>query len=348
MTYFIDRNPPMVYGNQVKIGQFLNALAQGFVQTRLEILLLFLFLIALLLVFTTYLVAQKRAADREMARRSREMLEHLLGKLELNENETGLLGRLAAHLDGDTTEYALLVSRHVFEQCAQKAIQSGEASEVQLNSLRLKIGFRITQPEEIPASSAELPEGSPVLLEWAPGKRLRATIIAQGPGAMAVKPDQGVLPSTPGARLRLYFHNSAGIFTFPTSVTGRIGDTVHLEHSSSIVRLQRRSYYRRKEQLPVFVKTGSAKAGARESVVLDLGGGGASLQNPRGMMREGDLLEVSFSPRMEKLTLVARVLRVSRNRKVIHVKFESLSENERKRIMGFLFTQSEKEKIRPS
>ncbi len=330
----------MVYGNQVKIAQFLTSLAQGFVQTRIEILLLFLFLIALLLVFSVFLAVQKRRADRQAARHSREMLDHLVAGLELEEAETALLGSLAKHLDRGVPEYVLLTSRHVFDACARKCLQAAEASEEQLNALRLKIGFRVANPEEVPSTSSELPEGSVVLLQWSPQKRARARIVAQGPSSMTVKVEAGVVPVAQGGSVRLFFSNAAGIFVMITRVRDSVGGAVSLEHSSSIIRLQRRKYYRRREKLPVFVTSASPTGASGESVLLDLGGGGASLQNPRGMMREGDLVRVSFSPRLGNLTLPARVLRVSKDRNVIHVEFQSPSEKERNRIMGFLFGQS--------
>ena len=330
----------LVSGSQTRVGQFLTALANGFVQTRLEILLLFLFVIVLLLAFSLYFVAQKRAAYRMLASHSREMLEHRLGELDLDDEETALLGRLARYRERWDSEHALLVSHHVFDSCARKLRQSEGVSEARLNALRLKVGYRMTSPEDVPASSTELPEGSPLLVVAGTAFRLRGTLIAQGPGSMIVKLDPEASPPPKGIRLTLYFHNSAGIFSFPTRVTDVLEDAVHLEHSTDISHYQRRKYYRRKEFLPVFVKPASASASPRESFLLDLGGGGASLQAPRCSLRKGDLVEVSFSPRKGTFTLAARVLRASKGGKVIHVKFESLSETERNRIMSFLFAQS--------
>jgi len=336
----------MVYGNQLKIAQFLNALAQGFVQTRLEILILFVFVTALLLVFTLYFVAQKRAAQRESANRSREMLEHRLAELELSEPQIELLGSMVRFLEAGLSEHVLLVNRHVFDECARRMVQAGAASPDEMNALRLSIGFRITRPDEIPASSLELPEGSPVLLVVGTGRRLHGTLVAQAPGFMTVALGQGAMPLPENAAVTFYFHNSAGIFSFPTRVIRQLGDAVQLEHSGDIDRSQRRKYYRLSQKLPVYVKPCSARARPQESMLLDLGGGGASLTNPHSLMKNGDLVEISFSPRMEKLTLVARVVRVSRNLKVLHVRFESLSETERNRIMSYLFTQAGERRMR--
>jgi len=336
----------MVYGSQTRIGHFLTAVAQSFVQTRLEILLFFLIIIAFLLIFCIYVVVQKRIVHRKLALHSREMLEHLLVKLDLDDHETALLGRLAQHLEAGESEYSVLINHRIFDACARKMRQSEDVPEMHLDALRQKIGFRISQPEEVPASSSELPQGSSVLLVPGSGARVRGVIIGQGPGVMLVKLDPGASRLTKGMRLMLYFHNSAGIYSFNTKITDFMDDAVHLEHSSQIMHHQRRRFYRRKESLPVFVTAASAAAVPQESSLVDLGGGGASLENPGRMLKKGDFLEVSFSPEKGKVTLAARVLRLSKNGKVINVEFVSVSEAERNRIMGFLFAQSERQSPR--
>ena len=335
----------MLYGSQTRIAHFLTNLAQGFQQTRLDILLFFLIVVALLLAFFLYFVAQKRRAHRELARRSREMLVHFLGKLDLNDGEARLLGRLTLYLGRGESEHDLLVNAHVFDACARKMLQSEDVSNAHIDALRLKIGFRITQPEGAPASSSALPRGSPVLLVAGAGTRLRGTIIEQRPEALLVRLGPGA-PPVKDARLTLYFHNSAGVFSFRTRIMGRREDAVQLAHSTQITKHQRRMYYRRKIRLPVFVRSSSGAGVPQESVLLDLGGGGAGFQNPGGLFKKGDLIEISFSPEAGKFTLVGRVLRVSKNGSVVNVKFEFLPEAERNRILGFLSGQSERQKTR--
>jgi len=149
-------------------------------------------------------------------------------------------------------------------------------------------------------------------------------------------------------RLRAYFHNSAGIFAFPRRILGQSQDRARLEHSSRIARYQRRKYYRKKERLPIFIKPVDSAAPPRASMLFDLGGGGGSLRNPEGQFGKGELLELSFSPETgSKFELRARVLRASRNGRALQVKFESLHETERDRIMGLLVKQSELRGRRP-
>jgi len=274
------------------------------------------------------------------------MLEHLLAKIDLSDEETALLGRLALYLDRGESGHSLLINRHLFDAATRKMRQSEEVPETQLGTLRSKIGFQARQPQEVPASSTVLPEGSPVLLVAGNGTRLRGTLVAQRSSALLVTLDSTSPVPARDVPFTFYFHNAAGIFSFPTRIIDVMEDTVHLEHSAEITYKQRRKYHRRREYLPVFIRPALHAAVAQASFILDLGGGGASLQNPRGLLKEGDLLELSFSPEMGKFTIVARVLRVSKSARVLHVKFDFLSENERNRIMGFLFAQSRRRGIR--
>ena len=322
--------------------QFFISLARGFHETRLEILLFFIIIIALLILFTTYTVVQKRRARQELARYSREVLDHLLGRLDLDAQETELLGGIARHLSQGESVHSLLVNVHVFDACVRKMRQSESVDEAQLGALRLKIGFRVLLPEEAPTSSEELPEGSPILLVAGTGTRLRGTLAAQGPGTFLVRLGAGLSSPAMNAVLIAYFHNAAGIFSFHTRVTDQMEGAVRLAHSTQITRHQRRRFYRRKVRLPVFVSSASVAAPPQESLLLDLGGGGASLQNPGGQLKKGNPITLSFSPEIGTFTLAGSVLRASKNGRVITVKFESLQDAERNRIMGFLFKQSER------
>jgi hypothetical protein len=334
----------MTYGSQ-RLGPLLDSVSRGFQQTPLEILLFFFIVFVLLTIFVIVFFVWKRMANREIGRRSREILGHLLGRLDLSDGETALLGRLALYLDPGESEHALLVSHRVFSACARKLRQSEEVSESLLTGLRVKIGLATdTQHAEVPGSSSELPEGSPVLLIAAAGVRFGGTIVAQGPLATSVKLSPGDSLPGKGVRVSLYFHNAAGIYSFLTRIISLTKDVVQVEQSSGITFHQpRRKYFRKKESLPVFVRPAASLEVPREFTLIDVSAGGASLQNPGGLLKKGDILELAFAPGTGKHPLVARVLRVSKLGKVAHVKFDPLSETERKRIMTFIFAQSRRQ-----
>ena len=63
----------MTFGGQNRVGQLFSAVAQGFVQTRLEIILFFLIVAAFLVVMILLFMAQQRKADEEIAAHARRM-----------------------------------------------------------------------------------------------------------------------------------------------------------------------------------------------------------------------------------------------------------------------------------
>jgi hypothetical protein len=321
--------------------QLFHAFAQGFVQTRLEILVLIVLAPVVALIVSAYLVIQKRAARRRLALYSGRLMEERINELGLEEEERQLVHRLASCLDRGEPGHVLLFNRRVFDACARKLLQAGDGSETQLNALRLKLGLRLTGPEETPASSTELPEGSPVVLQGAGAAPCRGSLVGQGPAAMIVTVDPGIRWLTTGASLTVFFYNPAGVFSFQTRVMQREPDAVHLQHSWSITRHQRRRFYRRKEHLPAVIRTASPGAVPQESVVVDLGAGGAIVETSPGEVRVGDLLLVSLPQSIVSAPVEARVLRVSRRGKLIGVEFVSLSEPDRNRVMRFVLRQEE-------
>ncbi len=77
------------------------------------------------------------------------------------------------------------------------------------------------------------------------------------------------------------------------------------------------------------------------SVFRDLGGGGASLANPQKAFRAGMDLELTFNPTGEDpLSIMAEAIRTSKGGKLVHVRFGSITDSMRDRIIGSLFRTS--------
>ena len=73
------------------------------------------------------------------------------------------------------------------------------------------------------------------------------------------------------------------------------------------------------------------------STFFDLGGNGASLQNPGGRYQPGDVIQLAFLAAGEQCNLAAEVLRTSKNGQTLHVRFAPMRETTRDRIIGSLF-----------
>jgi c-di-GMP-binding flagellar brake protein YcgR len=135
----------------------------------------------------------------------------------------------------------------------------------------------------------------------------------------------------------VYFQNRAGFFSFTSRITEKDDRLIHVQHSDQIKRYQRRRYTRRRIRLPVFIQPYLGTSAPRKSILLELGGGGASLQNPGKSFQVEQQVELSFAPRGNEFHVLGQIVRISRGGQVIHVEFQALDEAERMRISHSVF-----------
>jgi hypothetical protein len=337
------------YYDPRKVSEFLDSIARGFVTSPLQYVL---FGAIILLVVVGLLVAyrvQRGRARRQEGRLELERFERLAGKLGLGGPEREALDRLAG---GQLArKLRLLTSPAAFNLAVARleAAAPGAPAESSLAELRLKLGFQARNPERAPSASSELPEGLPVLLLWSfagARYRLAAEVGAQEAEALVLAcPPDAAMPA-PGSPVTVVFQNRAGVFSLRTRVRAAAaasgglrpaaGGVLRLDQVEKLQRTQRRRYYRRRLRLPVQVQLREGEP-PLASQLLDLGGDGASLVNPRRSLAAGDLAELAFHVGDESFRLTAEVLRVSRDGQVLHVRFHGLHDADRDRLLGTLF-----------
>jgi hypothetical protein len=328
------------YYDPQKVSGFLDSIARGFITSPLQYALfagLILLLVAGLIL--AYRVQRGRARRLE-ARLALQRFERLAGKLELTAAELEALDRLAG---GQVSrKLRLLSSPAAFNRAAARlgAAAQEATGEATLAELRLKLGFQARNPERAPSASSELPEGLPVLLAWSAAaggrRRLAAEVNAQEAEALVLVPREGAAAPPAGSPVTVVFQNRAGLFSFNTKVRSAAGGVLRLEQVERLQRTQRRKYYRRRLRLPVQVLLREGEP-PLPSQLLDLGGDGASLVNPQKSLSAGDLPELAFRMGRESFRLTAEVLRVSRDGRVLHVRFHGLRDADRDRLLGILF-----------
>jgi hypothetical protein len=348
------------YYDPRKVSEFLDSIARGFVTSPLQYILfgaIILLLVAGLLV--AYRV-QRGRARRQENQLGLERFERLAGKLGLSGPEREVLDRLAG--GRLARKLRLLASPAAFNHAvARLEVQTpGAPAESSLAELRLKLGFQAQNPERVPSASSELPVGLPVVLVWSfAGARYRLAAEVAGQQAEALTlacpparslpggspPEAAAAVPPAGSQVTVIFQNRAGVFSFRTTVLAASASgglrpaaagCLRLDQVEKLQRIQRRKYYRRRLRLPVQVQ---AREGEPQlaSQLLDLGGDGASLVNPRRSLSAGDLAELSFRVGNESFRLTAEVLRVSRDGQVLHVRFYGLHDADRDRLLGALF-----------
>jgi len=329
--------------DEKKLAKFFDDISRGFQQSPLEILLA----LFLLLLFTGFLIfmyrLQKKRLRESRNRRYFELYEAAMAKLNLNPSELHLLERLAKYLKMPERNYLLLVNHSTFNSCAGRLCKEEDVQEAALSALRIKLGFSTQDPERIPSSTAELPQGLPVLISSRTGKRAAGRVAGSQPHSLIISPTEPIKLSC-GIQVRVYFQNRSGVFSFTTHVQDTLEKpepAIHLAHSETIRRTQRRAYYREKFNLPIFVRPAGSEEKPLLSAFRDLGGGGASLRNPQNRYKAGVDLELTFlHSGTDRLSLTAKVVRTSRGGKLLHVHFGTINDSIRDRIISSLFLKA--------
>jgi len=337
----------MIVFDQEKLSAFFDTVSRGFESSPREIVLVILSFLAFIAVLIVIYRLQRRRVRRQQRIIADRRYRQISAKYSLEPSQEELVQRMARFLKEPEKKYLILVNQPTFNFCAAK-LRAKEGAAASIAQLRSRLGFRLQGPEQIPASSAELPEGQGLLIVGSETKapenrRGRDTAKAQGrvhgqePGALSVQLLEPGASFHPGQTVQIYFQNRAGLFSFVSSVLSIQDRMIRLQHGEDLQRLQRRKYYRKRVSQPVGIRYPGAEEKPTLSTFYDLGGNGASLKNPARRYSAGDAVELTFLAAGQRCTLVAEVLRCSKNRDVLHVRFAPMPETTRDRIIGSLF-----------
>jgi len=342
----------MIVLDQERLSDFFEMVSSGFGATRVEIIMVIAAIAVFVAVLLSVYLVQHARARGQVRRLERQRYEELKARLQLTPSEEDLVRQLSRYLKDPAKRHMVLVSQPAFNYCAQKLRDKSRRPLPELPRLRLKLGFTAQNPEAVPASSAEIPVGTGVLVRdrrpeegvqsrrgrEGPGDRkVQGRIVGQEPGAVVVRLTGARPGFRPGDPVGVLFQNRAGLFHFGSAVISSDEGALRLAHAEAIRRIQRRKYYRRRSNAPVGVRHAGAEDAFAPAVFVDLGGDGACLTNPGGRFTRGDTVELAFQAAGERFTLVAEVLRLSRGAERLHVRFAPMKEATRDRIIGSLF-----------
>ncbi len=244
---------------------------------------------------------------------------------------------ISEYLERDEPHYLLMTSQQVFAACVRKMRKIEDVSESTFDALRIKLRFTPMESKEVPASSAEIPKGSNLVISLADKNKIKGEVSAQEPRHLVATIDQeNDMPPT-GTQLTVYFHNDSGIFSFQSEIDRRSDRNVFIKHTDVIKTHQRRQFSRRNVPISIMIKSLNSEQEYFPSKLIDLSGGGASTQNPDKRFKAHQPLLVYFAFAEEKFAVTARVVRVSGNGTVLHVQFDSINEETRDRLISALF-----------
>ena len=304
----------------------------------IDFILIFALLLALTMLFLFLLVlSRSRRLQRQIRESSSELYYFLLPTLALDGNDHRLIKRLAEFLPPPQQKHRLLVNPQIFDECAGHLLAEQQEEQSAIENLRSKLGFPKNAENILPASSREVPVDMPVIIVQKGKPKMRGKVISNAQTSLTVEIEGEPATTPEEGPINVYFQNRAGFFSFGTRLAAREEWILRLDHSDRIKRYQRRRHSRRQLRLPVFIQPYQGTSAPLRSVLMDLSGGGASLQNPNDTFRIDQQVELSFAPEGEKFRVLGRVVRVSRGGQMIHVEFQALDGAEREWIIRSVF-----------
>lgn len=332
------RGSKMIVLDEQKLSLLFEEIAQGFVHTPLEISIFCILMSSFFLTFLLTYRIQTRKSIKADARIAQRLYELIIRSRGFNLIERKILERMTKYLGAPQKKNLLVENQHIFNLCARKLRKEEHIPDASIAALRLKLGFKKNDPEQILHSSAELPENLPLLVIQKGRTQNNGRLIKLEPHSLTIELENDQLPPRPGLPVEVRFQNHSGVFSFSTSIQKCGKGLLMVAHSESIKRLQRRRFYRRKIRLPVYIKRAHSHEMPIRSALIDLGGGGASLTNTAGFLQTKDEIVLSFFlSREEMMNLTAKVIRISNQGRVLHVAFGLIPESSRDRILGYLF-----------
>jgi len=319
------------------VQRFFEQVADAYRTSPLEVLAVVVVLLALIGGLVAYASVWSRRERRQKIQLARELYDQKSRELKLTPSQHDLIKRMAQYLKDPVNAYQLLTDEVAFNAAAVHIRENDEATPQSIASLRVALGFPTDRPDRAPHSSTQVPAGVTVLVARNRYKKpVKAKVLDPDPHSFMIRLLEEGSRVPAGAAVDIYFQNSAGVFTFRTTCLGEDGRIIKLSHSEDIKKYQKRKYYRRKVDLPVYVYPFDSDKPIL-SRFRDIGGGGASLLNTDRHFKEGDELELRFKPDDEEIRLTGTVMRLSEGGGVIHVNYEHIREGLRDRIYSAIF-----------
>jgi hypothetical protein len=321
------------------VRSFLDTVLEAYETNPLEIALILGISALLLSALIAFSVFSAVKARREAIKRSQARYEEKLDELKLPPSHVDILERMAERLADDSKKHEILTRRNRFNRLAAKMVEDREVPPDAISALRIQLDFPEAGGESLPVSTTALPRGASLSLRANKRSVLRGVIAEKHADGLKLELRSEVRRLPAGLVLEAQYKSASGIFRFTTAVVYHDGSELLIRHSESLRRFQRRSFFRRTASLPVEVRAEGKPP--RLHYTRDVGGGGAAIMTPERDLGEGDKIALRFilPAGAGKVEGTARVLRVSENGTLAHVRFEEIRERDRDRIFRAILAQ---------
>ena len=326
----------------VNYREFLNSVSNGLAGSSFQIMLasisLFFFIFIIILISKIHKYKEKKKLKLILDKK----YNNLIKQYSINPDEKEIIERLSKFLRSPEKKYLLLLNPNIFHSTLNKLrelilINKKEHLDSKiLYSLEHKLGFnRISKFSEL-NTTYDLPDGLSVYIIFNKNQKISGSII-NTESEIKVDVENRIKENLKGKKAIIYTHTYSGIYVFYTVVKSAEKYQLSLEHTFKLKTLQRRNFFRKSVHLPVLIEKTGEPAEPIGSLLYDISGGGASIDNRKLGLKPNDDIKISFpGNNLLTLRLNAEVIRSSRNGKTVHVRFNHLKSSSQDRIVRLI------------
>jgi hypothetical protein len=323
-----------------KLRSYWDSIARGFQKSPLEAAISIVIIALLIALPVVIFLNRQKKQKKRKALRAREVFDIFAARHSLTERDREVLIEMCRHTAKGELDLANLVTKPASFNAAAKRLseagfsQSAGIRDADIAGLRIKLGLVQSGSRGILHSTAELRPGMQVALES--GRKQIAKVLEVKPEGFQLQTAEKL---TPGSSVELRVRRSTGLYSLNTTVVGRSGNGYILRHTENIKRVQKRRYFRKVSRLPVLFTTDDPSLGSFKTRLVDLSAGGARMRNPGVALKAGDAVHLSIiHGGAEPIKLNSRVTRLSPDRALMSVAFESLKDSTRDLLMRMVFS----------
>jgi hypothetical protein len=322
--------------------EFLESVSKGLAGNSFQIILavssLLFFILLIIIISKIFKYKEKKELKIVLDKKYNKLLAQF--SIDLKEKE--IIERLSKFLRTPEKKYLLLLNPNIFHSTLNKLRElilmdkKAHLDSKTLYSLEHKLGFnKISRFSEL-NTTYDLPDGISVYVIFNKDLKLSGRII-NTEEAIKVNLENRITENHKGRKALIYTHMYSGIYVFYTKVKKMSNFQLLLEHTFKLKALQRRSFFRKNVNLPVLIEKTGDVVQPVSTMIYDISGGGASIDNRNIGLNPHDDIKLSFpNNKILTLRLNAEVIRTSRNGKTAHIKFNHLKYSTQDRIIRLI------------
>lgn len=320
-----------------EIYQFYKTISESFQPTPLEMVFIFLGIAVLAgTLIGVYRYQNKKARD-EALRSVRRYFERIVSKAGLDPEERELLYRIAeVSPAGEMKGHIILQRAAAFDEAAGVLIDSGEISPDEAAGLREKLSACCFTENHGVATTKDLPAGLHLYITEGRSPGFHGEIGIKTPETLQIGLRDGSVSFDQDTQVTCYFKRSTDTFYFRAPVIESLPGSITLAHPRKIKKVQRRRFYRKELRKQAYIQRGDGKF-RKQTVITDLGGGGASVKNKDRIYHKGDSVILTFSiPDYGEVNAGGAVVRTSADGEILHIRFDPMKERVRDKIISYI------------